>query len=72
MANTGTSVPVLFRNGIEIDGGSKRRILGQHFAHPTEESDLFNHALESFIEDGEFEWVDDNNVFLLKRVAIDD
>lgn len=72
MANTDTSVPVLFRNGIEVDGGSKRRLIGTYFAHPTEESDLFNHALGSFIEDGEFEWVDNNNVFLLKRVAIDD
>lgn len=62
--------PVLSCNGVEIDGGNEHRILGERFAHPVREKELFQFALNSFIADGEFEWVGDGNVFLLKNVVL--
>lgn len=62
--------PVLFCNGVEIDGGSKYRILGQRFAHPIREEGMFQSAMDAFIANGEFEWVDNNDVFLLKNIDL--
>lgn len=62
--------PVLFCNGVEIDGGSKFRILGQRFAHPSREEEMFQSAMDAFIANGEFEWVDNNDVFLLKNIDL--
>lgn len=63
-------IPIMYRNGVEIDGGSKYRLLATYFAHPTEEADMFQSGMDEFIQTGEFEFVYDNDVYLLKNTEI--
>lgn len=65
------AIPTLYKNGIEIDGGSKFRLIQTHFAHPVDESDMFQAAMNEFMSTGEFEFVVDNDVYLLKNQYFD-
>lgn len=63
-------IPVMYRNGVEIDGGSKYRLLATYFAHPQKEADMFQAGMDEFVQTGEFEFVYDNDVYLLKNTEI--
>lgn len=64
------NIPTMYRNGVEIDGGSKYRLIQIYFADPVKEADMFQLAMDEFVETGEFEFVVNNDVYLLKNTPI--
>lgn len=63
------NVPTMFKNGEEIDGGSSYRLM-QTFADPNTELDMFYAGMDEFNESGEFEFVLNNDVYLIKMVMM--
>ena len=56
----------LFCNSVSIGTGSIE-FLAESFASFNHEPSLFNMAVNEVTENGEFEWVDNNEVFLIKN-----
>lgn len=56
---------IITKNGMEFDEGILDTMI-QYFADPVLESDVFAMAVESIIEDNHFEFVMDNDVYLIK------
>ena len=56
----------LFKNGVDIDRDSAENFL-EYFASPSLQKDLYDMALSVFNETGEFEYVEDNDVYLIKE-----
>lgn len=56
----------IFCNGENIGTGSPS-FLAESFVSSLREPELFNMALSEITNHGEFEWVDNNEVFLIKN-----
>ena len=56
---------IITKNGVKIDSGILDNMI-RYFADPDTESDMFSMAFESIIDDEQFEFVLDNDVYLIK------
>lgn len=56
----------LFCNSVNVGTGSVE-LLAESFASFNHEPSLFNMAVNEVNENGEFEWVQDNDVYLIKK-----
>ena len=59
---------IITKNGVKIDEGILDNMI-RYFADPDTESDMFSMAFESIIDDEQFEFVLDNDVYLIKMNA---
>ena len=59
---------ILFKNGVEIGGGSPFHAM-QNFADPETESDMFHEGMKQLKDTGEFEFVENNDVFRIEMVG---
>ena len=55
----------LYKNGVDIDRDSAESFL-ENFASSGLQKDLYDMALAEFYATGEFEYVEDNDVYLIK------
>ena len=56
----------LYKNDERVRENSVSMLLIE-FADPFTENDLFVMARDQFLSEGEFEWVQDNDVYLIKK-----
>lgn len=56
----------LYKNGVDIDRDSAENFL-ENFASSALQKDLYDMALSEFHAAGEFEYVEDNDVYLIKK-----
>lgn len=64
-------IATIYKNGVEIDGGSSFRLMESYFAHPVEESDMFHAGMMQLKDAHKFEFVKDNDVYLITLTEID-
>ena len=61
-----TEMATLYKNGVDIDRDSAENFL-ENFASSALQKDLYDMALSEFYAAGEFEYVEDNDVYLIKE-----